>query len=241
MSRKGRFKINICIIPARGGSKRIKRKNIKSFHGKPIISYSIEACLKSKLFDFVIVSTDDPEIANIAVSCGASVPFLRPQNLSDDFTSTLDVVKHAISFIKTTKNLIIDNVCVVYPCAPFIDNSDLIKSFDIFRNSKLDFCFAAGLLDYPLERLMCLNKKDELVKINTDYFDNRTQDLNSFFFDAGQFYWANIEYWSNTLELFEKNSIPYFFEKTRLVDIDTNEDWSWAELLFEALKLKNEK
>ena len=176
----------IAIIPARGGSKRIPRKNIKDFHGKPLIAYSIEVALKSKLFDKVIVSTDDEEIAKIARKFGASVPFIRPKELSDDFTGTGAVVEHTIEFL-LNKGEKIDFVCTIYATAPFLNEKYLIEGFTKLKNSNAKNAFSCTSMPFPIQRTFKITKDERCEMFWKENFSKRSQDLEEAFQDAGQF------------------------------------------------------
>ena len=228
--------MNICIIPARGGSKRIKRKNIKNFCDKPIISYPINAAFKSKIFDKVIVSTDDIEISKYALEYGADVPFLRPYELSDDYTSTIEVIKHTINFLQ--KNNKLNLVCCLYPTAAFVKSSDLIEAANIFRKHSDSVLIAAKKYTHPIKRAFYIKENGKTQTIFNDDLNSRTQDLDDCFHDAGQFYMANSYKWLK-IENLIKNSVPFVIPYWRIYDIDTIEDWKKAELIFEILRRDN--
>ncbi len=228
--------MNIAIIPARAGSKRIKNKNIKLFCGKPIIYYSIIAARKSNIFNHIIVSTDSPKIKKISEKYGADVPFIRPKNLSDDFTSTMDVVKHSIKEISyNTKNL---NICCIYPTAPLIKKDDLIKSYKNFQSNKCKFIFSASKFSYPTQRGFYLSKKNFIKMVNKKNYSKRSQDLKATYHDAGQFYWGSYKSWLNEKLIFTNKSSIYLLPRLRVQDIDNIEDWKIAEKLY---KLTNDK
>ena len=226
---------SICIIPARSGSKRIRNKNIKFFCKKPIISWSIKAALKSKCFDKVIVSTDSPKIANIAKKYKASVPFIRPKNLSGDNVPTLPVINHAIKeMIKIGYNA--DVVCCLYPCAPLTDHKNLIKAFKLFKKYKKKFIFTIMPYSHPIQRSMYLDKKKAPHMFYPKNKNKRSQDLKKAFHDAAQFYLGKTKIFLNKSEVFSKNSIPIILSRSEAVDIDTKDDWKIAELLFKYKK-----
>ncbi len=224
----------VCIIPARGGSKRIPKKNIKLFRGKPLLVWSIEKAIKSKCFSDVIVSTDDEEIANLAISCGANVPFLRPKKLSDDFVGTLDVVK----FVIKNFNKEIKYVCCLYATAPMVLTSDLVKSYDEIQILKDDsLIFTATNFDYPIQRAFVLNNLNKANMINKDFLFTRSQDLEKTFHDAGQFYWGKTSNWLKAKNMIDNNK-AYFLPRWRVQDIDEEEDWLRAEIIHKILEEK---
>ncbi|MDN5078322.1 pseudaminic acid cytidylyltransferase [Aliarcobacter butzleri] len=228
----------VAIIPARGGSKRIPKKNIKNFHGKPLIAYSIEVALKSKLFDKVIVSTDDEEIAEIAKEFGAEVPFLRPKELSDDFTGTGAVINHAINFLKEQGENI-DFVCTIYATAPLLNEKYLIEGFTKLKNSNAKNAFSCTSMPFPIQRTFKITKDERCEMFWPENFSKRSQDLEEAYQDAGQFYWTNINVKSDDI-IFGKDSIPIILPRYLVQDIDTQEDWTRAEFMYEAiLKSKN--
>jgi pseudaminic acid cytidylyltransferase len=226
--------MNVCIIPARGGSKRIPRKNIKYFVGKPIIAYSIEAAIKSKCFDKIIVSTDDEEIASVAKNYGASVPFIRPDNLSDDYSKDTDVIKHAIKFIE--ENHSIKYVCLLYPTAPFVSDQIIIKSLRQLKDSKSSFCFTVCNFAYPIQRALRLTADSRVEMINSEFRNYRSQDMEEAYHDAGQLYWGKVNAFKEDQMRFSKVSSPFFIPKYLAHDIDTMEDWINAEAMYKALK-----
>ncbi len=229
--------MNIAIIPARGGSKRIKNKNIKLFCGKPIIYYTIKAARNSKIFNKIIVSTDSFKIKKISEKYGAEVPFIRPSTLSDDFTSTIDVIKHAIKTISNIDNKKI-NICCIYPTSPLIRKNDLVNSYKKFSKKKYSFFFSAAKFNYPVQRGFFLNKKNYIRVLNKKNYKKRSQDLKQIFHDAGQFYWATNKTWINKKMVFNNKSSIFLLPRLRVQDIDTLEDWKIAEKLY---KLNNEK
>lgn len=227
--------MNIAIIPARGGSKRIQRKNIKEFCGRPIIYYSINEAIRSKLFDEVIVSTDDEEIAEVAVSCGAKVPFLRPDELSDDFTGTHDVIKHAVNFL-INHGMKLEYACCIYATAPLLKSSDLISAFEIMKKEKYLSVFSAAKYSFPIQRSFKLNKTRGVHMSFPDNFDLRSQDLDETYHDAGQFYWSPKRVWLQDPLKYNEDCFPFIMPQWRVQDIDTMEDWKRAELLYQILK-----
>lgn len=224
----------VAVIPARGGSKRIPRKNIKLFHGKPLIAYSIEAALKSNLFNKVVVSTDDEEIAQISKKYGATVPFFRPKELSDDFTGTGAVVNHAIKFLKEQGESY-DFVCTLYATAPFLDEKYLIESLEKLKNSTAKNAFSCTSMPFPIQRTFKITKNERCEMFWPENFMKRSQDLEEAYQDAGQFYWTNLNIKSNEI-IFGKDSIPIVIPRYLVQDIDTIEDWIRAEYMYEAIK-----
>lgn len=224
----------VAIIPARGGSKRIKRKNIKDFHGLPLIAYSIKAALESNLFEKIIVTTDDEEIAKIAKEYGAEVPFLRPKELSDDFTGTGDVVKHAIDYLKEHGEGF-DYVCTIYATAPLLQAKYLIEGFEALKNSDAINAFSATSMPFPIQRTFKLDENGRCEMFTPENYFKRSQDLQEAYQDAGQFYWSKVDKKSSDI-MFGKESIPIILPRYLVQDIDTLEDWVRAEYMYEAVK-----
>jgi pseudaminic acid cytidylyltransferase len=224
----------VAIIPARGGSKRIPRKNIKDFHGKPLIAYSIEVALASKLFEKVIVSTDDEEIASIAKSYGAEVPFLRPKELSDDFTGTGDVINHTVEYLKNNNELY-DYVCTIYATAPLLQKEYLIEGFEKLKNSTAINAFSTTSMPFPIQRTFKVNENGRCEMFFPEYYNARSQDLEEAYQDAGQFYWKRLNRDSKEI-MFGKDSIPIILPRHLVQDIDTLEDWKRAEVMYKVLK-----
>jgi pseudaminic acid cytidylyltransferase len=228
----------VAIIPARGGSKRIPRKNIKDFHGKPLIAYSIEIALKSKLFSKVIVSTDDKEIAKIAKKYGAEVPFLRPKELSDDFTGTGAVVKHTLEYLKN-QGVEIDFVCTIYATAPLLQVKYLKEGFEQLKNSDAHMAFSVTTMPFPIQRTFKIDEDGRCKMFTPEYFTSRSQDLEEAYQDAGQFYWENLNNKATDIA-FGKDSIPIVLPRYLVQDIDTLEDWKRAEYMYEILQKEQE-
>jgi N-acylneuraminate cytidylyltransferase len=231
----------LCIIPARGGSKRIPRKNIKDFLGKPIIAYSIEAAKSSKLFEEVMVSTDDIEIADIAVKYGAKVPFIRSKVNADDYASTVDVV---IEVINTYKNLgnEFEYACCIYPTAPLVKNKYLIDSFNLLIEKSYDTVFPVSKFSYPIFRALQINENGKLSMIWSENLTKRSQDLPDSYHDAGQFYWLNIPKLFASNKLLTNNSGTIILNDLEVQDIDNEMDWKLAEIKYQLLNMsdKNE-
>ena len=226
--------MNICIIPARGGSKRIPRKNIKEFLGKPIIAYSIEAALESNCFDQIIVSTDDDEIAELVIKYGAQVPFIRPAELSDDFASTLPVVKHAIEQQDSGNN--IENACCLYATAPFIDAKTIYESYEQFIKSDANYCLGITNFPFPIQRAISVSDKNRLTMFNQENSHKRSQDLDEAYHDAGQFCWGRATAFKDELSIYSGSTLPYILPRDLVQDIDTVEDWIRAEAMYKMLQ-----
>lgn len=224
--------MRIAIIPARGGSKRIPRKNIKPFFGKPMIAYSIEAAQDSGCFDKIIVSTDDSEIAKIALKFGAEVPFIRPNKISDDHATTIDVIKHAIDWCeKQSWNL--DLICCIYATAPFLLGSDLVQGLDVIeRNADLEYVFSATSYSFPIQRAIKLTQSGNVEMFAPENELVRSQDLEESYHDAGQFYWGKVTAFKTGKKFFQKHSSIVELPRERVQDIDTLEDWKFAEALY---------
>ena len=229
--------MNVAIIPARGGSKRIHKKNIKLFCGKPIISYSIEKAISSGVFDKVVVSTDNNEIAKTAQKFGAEVPFVRSKDLSDDFTNTHLVIGNAVNFL-LNQNLKINYVCCIYPTAPLILESDLIKGYEMIKKTNKDLVFSATNFSYPIFRSFKINKNDGLEMFFPENYYSRSQDLPQAYHDAGQFYWGKPDYWLDSQKKYNDNNSVVLLPNWRVQDIDNLDDWKRAEDLYK-LHFKN--
>ena len=228
--------MKLAIIPARGGSQRIPRKNIKLFGGKPIIAWSIAAAQNSGIFDYIMVSTDDVEIANIAHDYGADVPFMRPSGLSDDHTGTMPVVTHAVKWCKT-KGLDPDHVCCIYATAPFIRSADIRKGFDLLAQTEANFVFSVTSYAFPIQRAFKLLEDGNIEMFDSTQFLTRSQDLPEAYHDAGQFYWGTQAAWLSGAPMFEAGSVPVILPRYRVQDIDTLEDWQQAEALMKAIEV----
>ena len=227
--------MNICVIPARAGSRRIPRKNIKEFNGKPIIAYSIEAALKSNCFSQVIVSTDDDEISEVAKKYGAHVPFVRPDELSNDYVGTIPVIKHTIEWMEDNNNYI-ENVCCLYATAPFIQSKIISKAYQQLKNSSADYCFSVTSFAFPIQRAIRIVHGDKVEMFNPEHFDTRSQDLEESYHDAGQFYWGKAQAFKAELPLFSEVATPYVLPRYLVQDIDTMEDWIRAEAMYRVLQ-----
>ncbi len=227
--------MKLCVIPARGGSKRIPRKNVREFCGKPMIVWSIEAAQASGCFDRIIVSTDDAEIADVAKQCGAEVPFMRPVKLADDFAGTTPVIAHAVKWHQDQGQELTE-VCCLYATAPFIEPGDIKTGLDLLDQAAVDrFVFTATNFASPVQRALYLDRASgEAHMRQPDQFNKRSQDLEPAFHDAGQFYWGRPHAWLHSENLFE-GSKPLLLPRWRVQDIDTEDDWIQAELMRRAL------
>lgn len=223
----------IAIIPARGGSKRIPKKNIKEFHGKPLIAYSIEMAIESNLFDRIIVSTDNEEIASVAKKLGAEVPFIRPKELSDDLTGTGDVIKHALAWLKS-EGEIFELACTIYATAPLLQSKYLIEGYNILKDSTAVNAFSATSMPFPIQRTFRISDEGRCEMFTAEHYMTRSQDLEEAYQDAGQFYWTKVNQKSNE-NMFGRDSIPIILPRFLVQDIDTLEDWQRAELMYEVL------
>jgi pseudaminic acid cytidylyltransferase len=226
--------MKLAVIPARGGSKRIPRKNIKPFCGKPMIAWSIEAAIKSNCFHKVIVSTDDCEIAEVAKEYGAEVPFMRPANLSDDFAGTIPVIAHAIE-MQQQSGFSVAEVCCIYATAPFVRDSDLHLGLKVMQNLSADYAFSVTSYPFPIQRAIRIDSNQRVEMFQEEYLNIRSQDLEDAWHDAGQFYWGKVQAWLSGVPIFSSNSAAVILPRYRVQDIDTLEDWKQAELIFKAL------
>jgi len=231
--------VNICVIPARGGSKRIKRKNIKLFFGKPIIAYSIMAALKSNCFDQVIVSTDDDEIKKISEEWGAIVPFFRPKKISNDYTSINDVVIHTLKWA-INSGYDVKNVCCVYATAPLIQPSFILSAYQKLLDSGKYFCLSVCRFSHSVQRSFTLADDNTIKPAFPEYLLKRSQDLEEFYHDSGQFYWGTVDAFLEKKSVISSNSTCIVLPPNMVQDIDTIQDWESAELMFEVLTRRGE-
>jgi len=227
--------MNIAIIPARAGSKRIPKKNIREFLGKPIINYAIETAIKSKLFDRVIVSTDSKEIANVAEIAGAEIPFIRPDSIADDHTVTADVILHALNELGLKGED--DYVCCIYSTAVFMQVEYLKKGFDIIKNKNTDSVFSVTSFPFPIFRSLKI-KNDRLEMFWPEHMNTRSNDLEDAYHDVGQFYWLKANTFIKKPVIYTDNAMPVILPRNLTQDIDTEEDWINAEYMYTAMKLK---
>jgi pseudaminic acid cytidylyltransferase len=223
--------LNIAIIPARGGSKRIPRKNIKLFYGVPVIAYAIKAARETEIFDEIIVSTDDKEIADIAQNFGATVPWMRSRNLSDDYSTTVSVMQDAVAKLGSELKSM-DNVCCIYPATPLLKPSFLTRGVEMLENGDWNYVFSGLKANVHLQRCFLLGKSKEVEMLFPELSETRTQDLQLAYLDAGQFYWGKKSSWELELPIFSTKSTILELPSETVVDIDTPEDWERAEKLF---------
>ena len=232
--------MKIAVIPSRGGSKRIPRKNIKFFCGKPIIAWSIEAAIKSRCFDRIVVSTDDVEIADIAVSFGAEVPFIRSKELSNDYVGTIPVIADAVTWMDRHVSPV-NFACCIYATAPFLEAQDILNGFNVLLQTNAEYAFSMTEYAFPIQRAFRINNDSRVEMFRPEFFEVRSQDLEPAFHDAGQFYWGRASAWREKVPLFSAGSAPVLLPRYRVQDIDTAEDWQQAEMLFSFLQYKGEK
>lgn len=225
----------IAVIPARGGSKRIPRKNIKPFCGKPMITWSIEAARMSGCFDRVIVSTDDVEIAEVSRDAGAEVPFLRPAALADDFADTISVVAHAIEWLNEQGEHP-EDVCCLYATAPFVQPEDLRRGLVALQEHDAEYAFSVTGFAFPIQRAIRVRNDGRVEMFQPEHFATRSQDLEEAYHDAGQFYWGKAKAWCARSVIFGGQSVPVVLPRRRVQDIDTPEDWDQAEAMFQILQ-----
>lgn len=231
--------MKVCIIPARGGSKRIPKKNIKDFLGKPMIAYSIEATLNSNFFDRVIVSTDDQEIAEVSKQFGAEVPFRRPDELANDYAGTLSVIKHAVEWLEEHA-MKPSEVCCLYATAPFIQADFIRQAYKQFQTAQADYCFSVTSFAFPIQRSIKITQDDRVEMFHPEHLDTRSQDLEEAYHDAGQFYWGKAEAFKQLQPIFSESASPFILPRHLVQDIDTLEDWQRAELMYRVLKESGE-
>lgn len=228
--------MRLAIIPARGGSKRIPRKNIKAFCGQPMIAYSIQAAIVSGCFDKIVVSTDDEEIAQVAHSYGAEVPFMRPRELSDDHTATIPVIAHAISASVNDVSEV-EAVCCIYATAPFVQPAFIQEAYTKLKETQSSYCFSATSFPFPIQRAIRLTPDHHVEMFSPEHFMTRSQDLEEAYHDAGQFYWGTPEAWLEGKIIFAPHSSAILLPRHLVQDIDTPEDWMRAEFMMRALSL----
>jgi pseudaminic acid cytidylyltransferase len=227
---------NIAIIPARGGSKRIPRKNIRSFLGKPILAYSIDTAINSGLFNEVMVSTDDQEIAAISIQYGAKIPFLRSKDNSTDFATTRDVIEEVINNYKKN-DILFDNICCIYPCAPLLCKYKIIESYDLLLKNNFDSVFPIVKYTTPIERALRL-ENNKVSMMNEKYLNSRSQDLDSYYYDAGQFYWLKKRVFDINKNIYNDNSGAIILSELYAQDIDNEIDWEIAKIKYKLLNNK---
>lgn len=227
--------MKLAVIPARGGSKRIPRKNIRDFCGKPIVAYSIQAAQQSGCFDKIIVSTDDEEIAAVARLYGAEIPFMRPAELANDYAGTIPVVNHAIQWYAKLGGAP-DAVCCIYATAPFITAEDLRTGYETLIAASSEYAFSVTSFPFPIQRAIKLTAGGRLAMFHPEYLNTRSQDLEESYHDAGQFYWGRSTAFLRQLPIFSEAAAPVLLPRYRVQDIDTLEDWRRAELMFRILR-----
>ena len=225
--------MKIAVIPARGGSKRIPRKNIREFAGKPMIAHAISAAIESGLFEHVIVSTDDEEISRIANEWGAETPFMRPDELADDYTPTVPVIAHAIAVCQAM-GWNIEYVCCIYPGVPFIKNEDITQAFDLLQINQAAYSFPITEFPSAIQRALRRLPDGRMQPFFPEYELTRTQDLELAYHDAGQFYWGKPDTWLTNNKI-HRSGIGLAIPNWRVIDIDTPDDWDRAEILYTAI------
>ena len=231
--------MRVCVIPARGGSKRIPGKNIRIFCGRPMLAWSVAAARNSACFDKIIVSTDDRRIAAVAEAEGAEAPFIRPPELSGAYAGTMPVIAHAIEWLRA-QGMAATEACCVYATAPFLQAEDIRRGLDQLLATHADFVFSATAYPFPIQRAFRLNREGRAEMFDPGNFNRRSQDLEKAYHDAAQFYWGTTDSWVNETTLFSSGAAPYLLPRYRVQDIDTEEDWLQAELMFSALKERSQ-
>ena len=226
--------MRVAVIPARGGSKRIARKNIRPFVGKPVMAYSIEAAQSAEIFDKIIVSTDDQEIAQVAESLGAEVPFVRPAELSDDKATTIPVIRHAVDWL-TEHVETVEYACCIYAAAPFVQAEDLRRSFDVLQDQQVEFVFPVTSFPFPIFRALKIEQTGQSTMFWPEHELTRSQDLPAAYHDAGQFYWGTAAAYRQRDGFFSARTAPIVLPRHMVQDIDTPEDWVRAEHMFRVL------
>jgi pseudaminic acid cytidylyltransferase len=232
--------MRLAVIPARGGSKRIPRKNIRPFCGLPMIAWSIRAAIESRCFDRIIVSTDDAEIAETAQANGAEAPFVRPAELSDDHAGTIPVIAHAIDW-QARHGQPATEVCCLYATAPFVQACDLQRGLQMLHSTGADYAFAVTSYAFPIQRAIRITPAQRAEMFQPEHFSSRSQDLEEAWHDAGQFYWGQSAAWLEGKPIFSSNAAPVPLPRYRVQDIDTSEDWEQAERMFMAQQERGEK
>lgn len=231
--------MNIVVIPARGGSKRIPHKNIKEFCGKPMIAWSIEVARRSQCFSRIIVSTDDSGIADIVQNYGAEVPFMRPAPLANDYVGTIPVIRHAVEWLIEHEEKP-ENVCCLYATAPFVQPQDLCQGLALLQTQQCNYVFSVTSYPFPIQRAIRIIQTKRVEMFQPEHFLTRSQDLEEAYHDAGQFYWGKTQAWLQEKPLFTRHSVPVILARSRVQDIDTVEDWQCAEWLFKAMQAAEE-
>jgi pseudaminic acid cytidylyltransferase len=231
--------MNIAVIPARGGSKRIPRKNIKDFFGKPMMAWSIEAAKASGCFDQIIVSTDDQEIAEVAQEWGCDVPFMRPAHLADDFASTPDVMEHAATWLNSQENKP-TFICCISATAPFMEPSFLQDGLQKIELGRCDYAISVTSYLSPIQRALRITTDERIEMFYPENFHKRSQELEEAYHDAGQFYWGKMSAWLTKNKLYSHEAVPIRLPGIQVQDIDTLEDWEIADFKFRMLLDSND-
>ncbi len=226
--------MKLAIIPARGGSKRIPRKNVRPFAGRPMIAYAIDAAREAEIFDRVIVSTDDAEIAAVAREHGAETPFTRPAELADDHATTADVVRHAVDWVSAADRPV-ELVCCIYATAPFVQAEDIRAAGEALAASGADYCLPVTTFPFPIQRAVRITAEGRLQMFQPEHLNTRSQDLEEAYHDVGQFFWARPEALRDRKPVFGEGTVPFVIPRYRVQDIDTPEDWERAELIYKLL------
>ncbi len=226
--------MRLAVIPARGGSKRIPRKNIKAFAGQPMIAWSIAAAKQAGIFDRIIVTTDDEEVASIAEAEGAEAPFRRPADLADDHTPTVPVIGHAIDWVEENWGTV-DAACCLYATAPFVSSDDLVAGLKLLEDSEADYAFPVTSFPFPVQRAAKITADGRLAMLSPEHALTRSQDLEETYHDVGQFYWGTKAAWLEGRTIIGPGAVPLIIPRHRAQDIDTPEDWERAELMFQVL------
>ena len=229
--------MNVAVIPARGGSKRIPNKNIKLFAGKPIIAYSIEAAKHAGIFDRIVVSTDSEHIAQVARRFGAEVPFLRPAELSDDHTPTAPVVAHTLHWLAAS-GCPAEHVCCIYATAPFVQPEYVTEGYHLLTAQQVSSVFSVTSFPFPIFRALKMAEDGHMAMFWPEYELTRSNDLPAAYHDAGQFYWLTCEAFLQDKKMYGRDALPVILPRYLVQDIDTPEDWETAEQMFQALQLR---
>lgn len=230
----------IAIIPARGGSKRIPKKNIKLFAGKPIISYSIKVAQETRLFDRIIVSTDSEEIAEVAKTCGAEAPFIRPAELADDFTGDVPVIIHVLTWLQEHDRLP-EYFCYIYATAPFVQSRYIIEGFNLLKKRNAITAFSVTTFPYPIFRALKIDDDGCVEMFWPEHENSRSNDLPEAYHDAGHFYWGNTKRFLTEKKIFSSDSVPVILPRYLVQDIDTPEDWETAEKMYSVSQMDETK
>lgn len=226
--------MRLALIPARGGSKRIPRKNIRPFLGKPVLAYALEAARRSGCFDRIVVSTDDQEIADLALTHGADIPFMRPAQLADDHATTIDVILHALDWAES-EGLMVEALCCIYPVTPLLTADDLITAHSRMLETGADYCFPVVEFAAPIDRALTLAPDGRVSMRHPEHLNTRSQDLLPAYHDAGQFYWGRAGAFRARRPLLSDAAVGLPLPRWRAIDIDTEDDWQLAEMIARTL------